>query len=263
MTAKFSQVSLTGGDGLAKAAVPEAPLAVLASPGNNQVPLRWLESFGATGYRVKRSLTSGGPYSPVATVAGTSCVDGTAKNGARYYYVVTAVNAAGESPNSKEDSVAPLAPQINIALGGTATSATNSGMATGDGSSPEGPDKAFDQNAGTKWYTGGDTGTTGWLEYAFPAGTRRTVQSYRLTSANDVPGRDPKDWQLLGSNDGTNWTTLDARIGQQFSDRFQALSYTIASPAAYRFYRLNITAIADPVANSIQLAELALKGVVP
>ena len=67
-TSTFSNVSITGGTGGA-ATLPEAPLAAYASPGDSQAPLRWAESFGATSYNVKRSTTSGGPYTTVATVA--------------------------------------------------------------------------------------------------------------------------------------------------------------------------------------------------
>ena len=37
------------------------------------------------------------------------------------------------------------------------------------------------------------------------------VKSYTLTSANDVPDRDPKDWTLEGSRDGKTWVVLDKR----------------------------------------------------
>ena len=69
-------------------------------------------------------------------------------------------------------------------------------------------------------------------------------------------GRDPRDWTLQGSNDGTTWTTLDARSGEDFSERFQTRQFSFANDVAYRHYRLDITA--NHGDGLIQLAELQL-----
>jgi hypothetical protein len=87
-----------------------------------------------------------------------------------------------------------------------------------------------------------------------------TPVSYALTSANDVPGRDPKSWNLQGSADGITWKTIDARSSQTFTSRLQRKSYTIATPGSYVYYRLNITAVATPTLNYLQLAEWDLVG---
>ena len=72
--------------------------------------LGWAASSGATGYNVKRSTTNGGPYSNIATnVAGTSYTNAAVVNGTTYFYVVTAVNAGGESPVSNQASATPQA----------------------------------------------------------------------------------------------------------------------------------------------------------
>ena len=49
--------------------VPAAPSGLAAAAGNAQVALTWSVSSGATGYYVKRSTTTGGPYTQVATQA--------------------------------------------------------------------------------------------------------------------------------------------------------------------------------------------------
>ena len=68
--------------------------------------LSWSASTGASTYNVKRATTSGGTYGTVATAVGsTSYVDSGLAAGATYYYVVSAVNSAGESGNSPEASV--------------------------------------------------------------------------------------------------------------------------------------------------------------
>jgi hypothetical protein len=67
------------------------------------VALSWNAASGATSYNVKRSTTNGGPYSNVATnVTATSFTNTGLANGTTYYYVVTALNASGESPVSSQ-----------------------------------------------------------------------------------------------------------------------------------------------------------------
>src|SRR5579864_5912172 len=86
---------------------PAAPTNVVATGGNGQVALSWSASSGATSYNVKRATTSGGPYTTIASPTTTSYTDISVTNGATYYYVVSAVNTAGESGNSSEVSATP------------------------------------------------------------------------------------------------------------------------------------------------------------
>ena len=83
-----------------------APSGLSAKPGHNQVTLNWNASAGASGYNVKRSSTSGGPYALIASTAATSYSDeGLAS--ATYYYVVASVGSSGESVNSIEVGATP------------------------------------------------------------------------------------------------------------------------------------------------------------
>ena len=88
-----------------------APTNLLALGGNGRIQLNWWEASLATRYNVKRALVSGGPYTTLANVAGTSFTDVTALVNRTYYYVVSPVNAVGEGPNSApaSASVLPLA----------------------------------------------------------------------------------------------------------------------------------------------------------
>jgi signal transduction histidine kinase len=97
---------------------------------------------------------------------------------------------------------------------------------------------------------------------ADPAGIKKVIQQYALTSANDFPQRDPQDWQLLGSNDGgKTWTTLDVRRNEIFQARQQRKLYKIGNTNAYETYQLRIDKVRDPGAVvSVQLAELELMG---
>jgi autotransporter-associated beta strand protein len=249
-TATFANVRITGGDGLEAPKIPPAPFAIYAAPGDAQVPLRWNEAFNATGYKVKRSLTSGSGYTPIATVTNTIYTDTNVTNGTTYYYVVTATNSAGESANSIEDNTTPQLTMVNVAVGGSAL-ANADNAANGEGAA-----QAFDINPGTKWFNG-NAGTNGWLQYDLGPFTRQTVRRYAITSADDVPGRDPVNWQFQTSNDGSTWTTLDTQSNQAFPYRYQTFTYPIGNTNAYRFYRLNITANnGDPT--GVQLSELAL-----
>ena len=94
-----------------------------------------------------------------------------------------------------------------------------------------------DGNPSTKWLA---FAPTGWIVYQLAAPA--AVKVYSLTSANDSPGRDPKNWTLQGSNDGSTWSDVDTRTGQTFSGRFVTNKYTVSNSTAYGYYRLNITA---------------------
>src|ERR1019366_201038 len=75
--------------------------------GNGQVGLSWSASSGATSYNVKRSTTSGGAYTTIGSPATASYTDTGLTNGTTYYYVVSAVNTAGQSANSSQVSATP------------------------------------------------------------------------------------------------------------------------------------------------------------
>ena len=84
--------------------VPSAPTNLTATAGKRKVSLTWSASSGATSYNVKRALVSGGPYTTIAAVTATSYTNSGLTGGTTYYYVVSAVNAAGESANSSQAS---------------------------------------------------------------------------------------------------------------------------------------------------------------
>jgi glycosyl hydrolase family 44/fibronectin type III domain protein len=90
--------------------VPAVPTGLQATAGNSQVSLSWSASSGATRYNVKRSTTSGGPYTTVSSPTTTSFTDVSVTNGTPYYYVVSAVNTAGESANSSQVTATPTNP---------------------------------------------------------------------------------------------------------------------------------------------------------
>jgi putative alpha-1,2-mannosidase len=128
------------------------------------------------------------------------------------------------------------------------TDVTANAENTGGGEIAE---NAADGDATTKWLA---FTPTGWLQYQLA--TPKTVVTYALTSANDEPGRDPSDWTLSGSNDGSAWTPLDTQTGQSWTARQQTKTYQFANPTAYTYYRLDITR--NNGATILQLADLQL-----
>jgi hypothetical protein len=100
-----------GGGGLS---VPPTPTGLVASAASTQVSLSWTASSGATSYDVKRSTTSGGPYTQIGNPTTTSFTDTGLANGTKYFYVVAAVNSAGASPNSAEVNATPVAPAAEL-----------------------------------------------------------------------------------------------------------------------------------------------------
>jgi hypothetical protein len=90
---------------------PPVPTGLTGLPGSGQTTLTWNASAAATSYHIKRSLTKSGDYVTIASgVTETTYTDASASNGTTYYYVVSAVNSAGESLNSAQASAMPTAP---------------------------------------------------------------------------------------------------------------------------------------------------------
>lgn len=92
---------------------PEAPVNLTATAGDAQASLSWTALSGATSYNVLKATTAGGPYTAIASnITETAYTDSGLSNGTTYYYVVTAVNSAGESSYSNEASATPAAAAI-------------------------------------------------------------------------------------------------------------------------------------------------------
>lgn len=172
--------------------VPAAPTGLAATPGNSQVALAWNASAGADTYNVKRATASGGPYDAVATVATTSHLDTGLQNGNTYYYVVSAVNLIGESPNSSEASGTPAAPPpppaAPTALSATAISSTQINLTWTDNANNETGFKIERQTVPGGAYSQIALAAADAAGFADTTVSGNTTYSYRVRATN--PGGD-------------------------------------------------------------------------
>lgn len=107
---------------------PPAPTGVNATAANAQVAVSWSTAARATSYNVYRSTTQGVQGAMIGSIASSataSYTDTTSVNGTTYYYTITAVNAAGESPASMQSSGATPTAPITVPAAPTGVNATD------------------------------------------------------------------------------------------------------------------------------------------
>jgi len=179
-------------DFLATNGTPSIPDGLTATANGNRVELNWLISSGTTNYNVKYSTTDGGPYTPIASSTLTSYTNTGLAAGTTYYYVVSAVNAAGESSNSIQASATTTLPVINLALNKpVAVSSTQSGY---PGSN------AVDGNTGTRW-------ASAWTDSEWIYVDLQ--DTYNITEVElNWESAYGKSYQIQVSADATNWTPI-------------------------------------------------------
>lgn len=105
----------------------------------------------------------------------------------------------------------------------------------------------------------------GWVEADFGS-TRYQLTSFTVASANDVPERDSDKWQILGSNDGINYTVIFSYdrdgVSPWGQSRYQVLQYNAgvdyALPTGFSIFRYQTSSVVAGSAH--QLAELEFFG---
>lgn len=96
----------------------------------------------------------------------------------------------------------------------------------------------IDNDPNTKYLT---RVTTAWMMWKM--NRQFAATKYTITSANDDPTRDPKDWVIEASNDGINWVIIDKRVGiPPFPSRKYKMEFIMMNKTPYYYYRMNVTA---------------------
>ncbi|WP_240037276.1 GH92 family glycosyl hydrolase [Orlajensenia leifsoniae] len=154
------------------------------------------------------------------------------------------------APAPEGEDGAPLQQNVHGTSGGSVLPNVTTVTASGENAPGEAAVWAADGDPNTKWLV---FSATGWLQYRLSAAA--SAVTYTLTSGGDAPERDPKNWVLKGSSDGTTWATLDTQTDQTWADADRKVkkSYTVATPAAYSYYRLD--GIVNHSGGIIQLAD--------
>ena len=109
----------------------------------------------------------------------------------------------------------------------------------------------FDGSYLTKWLV---FRPSSWVQ--FESDNQYVVTGYTMTSGNDAASRDPINWNLQGSDDGENWTTIDERTDEDFIVRFYQRLFTFDNDVPYSHYRFNIDTVESPTI--IQVADISL-----
>ncbi len=129
----------------------------------------------------------------------------------------------------------------------TTDAAVASAVITGSNriSAAEAEAMAFDGNNNTKWLDHHDwkgapsVANPSWVQVKFAE--PQAVNTLVITSANDAPARDPENFQVLASNDGTNWVTLAEFIGESFDKRFERKQFRFVNGLEFSYYKVNIS----------------------
>lgn len=115
--------------------------------------------------------------------------------------------------------------------------------------------KVIDNQYSTKYLT---FHNSGWIQ--FQSTNSYIVTKYSITSANDVMSRDPKNWTVQGSTNGSTWATLDTRTNEVFASRLLRREFSFTNNIAYSYYRLQMTNNSGTI---LQLAEWEIFGQLP
>ena len=115
------------------------------------------------------------------------------------------------------------------------------------------PRHAIDDNIKTK-YLNRDAKGSG-LTIHTPGGV---INGISLTSAEDVPGRDPSSYRLEGSVNGKDFTLISEGEVPNFEKRNQKHEIFFENNVSYKSYRILFPKLADIYAKEMQISEIEL-----
>lgn len=151
----------------------------------------------------------------------------------------TFADSTGWTSASTGGTTGSSAPDI-IPLMSGATTAGVTMSASGQLSAATAAWKAGDNSTATFWTSSVNVSTTPqWLKVDF--GANMTVATYTVRASTTI-ARSPKDFKLQGSADASTWFDLDTQTSAPAWASKEVRAYSVAVPAAYRYYRIYITA---------------------
>ncbi|CAD0003654.1 glycosyl hydrolase [Flavobacterium chungangense] len=168
-------------------AIPPAVTNASLAYGDAKVNLTWDFMYDVSFY-VKRSTSSSGPFTTIATVATNSYSDVSVSNGTTYYYKIAAFNTLGEGPESNLLTATPAQGQKI-----TGSIIGHTGSYQSNGATIE---KAFDENLTT--YVDGPT-ATGYVGYDFGTNGKASLTDIRYVPRNGFGNRITGS-EIRGSN---------------------------------------------------------------
>ena len=99
------------------------------------------------------------------------------------------------------------------------------------------------------------------LSITFEMDDTYLLEAYSFTTANDLSGRDPSDWQVFGSTNGTDWTLLDEIFDFAMTEeRYATHQFDLDSEQGYGWFRFDFLGTKGET-NGFQLAELTFYGI--
>jgi hypothetical protein len=232
--------------------VPPAPVNFKAQHNNGEISLTWDDIAQNEDQYIVQKSSDGKNFINIAALdANNTGITIDAAASASYTFRIFAENEHGASAYAIapiSTPVAPTLPDITNSPDGTISAQHT------DSHSHEDFTNLIDNDINTKYLTLGNN--SGWLQYE--SSTETVVTQYAITSANDAPDRDPKNWIFQGSVDGSTWVDLDEKQDQFFANRFTTNLYQFENETPYTYYRLNITEING--GSMMQLAEWMIYG---
>ena len=168
------------------------------------------------------------------TTAGTTPVAGS-------YWVDNGAKVGGHGDYNTGTAYATPIMTGNTAPNGTAFSDT-----TWDGSGTFDPYQAFKQSVNSSGWVSANTSVPHYVGYDFGVGVAKVINKYviRARDSADSGVFFPASFTLQGSNNGTDYTTLDTRTGITYPGQATWTStFTFSNTVAYRYYKLNVTAL--------------------
>ncbi|CZT56923.1 Beta-L-arabinobiosidase precursor [Eubacteriaceae bacterium CHKCI005] len=119
----------------------------------------------------------------------------------------------------------------------------------------------FDYNTNSKYVTSTVGTAEQPLTLSFRLKKACETTEYTIASGNDEDGRDPLSWTLYGSSDGADWKVIDKQKNVTFNNRQQKLTFAIAQPGTYQWFKLEI--VGNHGAPMTQFSEVQMRGVLP